>query len=374
MHVDPRQFSTRRSFLRGGALFGGGLLLGGAGAVAGARAVSGGGDGGTGPRGDGSPVAGDGGSAPEPDVRVAVRPRRLVEGDLVRLVSPAGPPDRGLVDIGVRLLEGWGLRVELSEHALESAGYLSASDADRLSDLNTALADPEVRAVVATRGGYGVQRVVDEVDYGAVAADPKLVVGYSDITALHTALWRNASVATLHAPMAAWHGELNTAGTERSLRRALMSSADVRLERDPDAPTAPVKAKGTASGTLLGGNLSTLVAERGAWPDLTGAILFLEEVREEPYRIDAMLTELLRAGVLDGVVAVAVGQFTECTGGQGTWSAADVLKDRLGELGVPMAGGFPVGHGYDPRALPLGTRAELDGKAGTLTVEAAVIE
>ncbi|HEY1178533.1 MAG TPA: LD-carboxypeptidase, partial [Phytomonospora sp.] len=297
-----------------------------------------------------------------------------VEGDRVRLVSPAGPPDRALVDIGVRLLEGWGLKVEISRHALESDGYLSAPDSARLDDLNEALADPDVRAVIATRGGYGVQRVVDDVDFAAVGADPKLVVGYSDITALHTALWRNASVATLHAPMAAWHGELNTAATERSLREAMMTTGDVRLERRPGDPTAPVKAKGRASGTLLGGNLSTLVAERGTWPDLTGAILFLEEVREEPYRIDAMLTELLRAGVLDGVSGVAVGQFTECTGGPGAWSAADVLTDRLGELGVPMAGGFPVGHGNDPRALPLGTRAELDGKAGTLIVEAAVIE
>lgn len=365
-HVATRQ--TRRRFLRGGALFGGGLLLGGAGALIGPRAVPGAG-GGT--KGVASPVAAP---VPEPNTRVVARPRKLSDGDLVRLVSPAGPPDAGLVAIGVSLLESWGLRVEVSEHALESDGYLSAPDADRLADLNDALNDPEVRAVIATRGGYGAQRIVDGVDFAAVQADPKLMVGYSDITALHTALWQRASVASLHAPMAAWHGELNTGATEKSLREALMTTKDVRLERDSGEPTASVRANGKVSGRLLGGNLSTLVAERETWPDLTGAILFVEDVGEEPYRIDAMLTELLRAGVLDGVVGVAVGQFYECVGGQGHWSAADVLKDRFGELGVPMAGGFPVGHGHGPRAMPLGTQAELDGKAGTLTVEAAVIE
>jgi len=372
MRPEPRHVATRRTrrhFLRGGALFGGGLLLGGAGALIGPRAVPGAGGGAqVGPL---VPVAPP---VAEPNLRVAARPRRLAEGDLVRLVSPAGPPDAGLVGIGVSLLESWGLRVEVSEHALESDGYLSAPDADRLDDLNAALNDPDVRAVIATRGGYGVQRIVDGVDFDAVGADPKLVVGYSDITALHTALWQRASVTSLHAPMAAWHGELNTGATEKSLRDALMTTKDVRLERDPDEPTASVRANGKVSGRLLGGNLSTLVAEREAWPDLTGAILFVEDVGEEPYRIDAMLTEMLRAGVLDRVAGVAVGQFYECVGGQGNWSAADVLTDRLGELGVPMAGGFPVGHGHGPRAMPLGTQAELDGKAGTLTVEAAVIE
>ncbi|MEV0645572.1 LD-carboxypeptidase [Phytomonospora sp. NPDC050363] len=309
---------------------------------------------------------------PEPVPPKAVRPPRLVRGDKVRLVSPAGPPDHAAVEVGIALLEGWGLTVEVAEHALGHAGYLSASDGKRLADLDDAFADPEVRAVIATRGGYGAQRIVDGVDYAAVRADPKPMVGYSDITALHTALWRRASVASLHGPMAAWKSDLNTAAGERALRDALMSARDVVLERDPGDPTASVKVAGRATGTLLGGNLSTLVAEHRNLPDLTGAILFLEDVHEEPYRIDAMLTGLLRAGALDGVTGVAVGQFYECVGGQGNQTAADVLTDRLGDLGVPVLGGLPVGHGYGPLSMPLGTRAELDAKAGTLTIEAAV--
>ncbi|ADD43057.1 S66 peptidase family protein [Stackebrandtia nassauensis] len=302
-----------------------------------------------------------------------VRPRKLSEGDVVMLVSPGGSPNATSVDKGIALLESWGLTVRVAEHALDKFGYLSAPDADRLADLNAALADPEVRAVMATRGGYGTQRIIDEVEFPD--ADPKLIIGYSDITALHLAAYKRADTASLHAPMAAWNSN-NTAETEKALRGALFTTDPVVLTRDPAEPTAGVEVAGTASGILLGGNLSMLCSEpeNRNGLDLDDAILFIEDVGESPYRVDRLLTELLRAGTLKHVAGVAIGQFTDSTGNPGDWTVAEVLRDRLTPLGVPVIGGLRIGHGADPRVMPLGVPAELDTKAGTLTVEAAVAD
>lgn len=300
----------------------------------------------------------------------AAKPPRLSEGDLVMLVSPGGPPNADAVDTGIALLESWGLRVTVSEHALDSFGYLSAPDADRLADLNAALADPEVRAVMTTRGGYGTQRIIDDAVFPA--SDPKLLIGYSDITALHLAAYVRAGWASLHSPMAAWASDNNTPETEAALRAALMTTDPVVLERDPAEPTSQVVVAGTAEGVLLGGNLSLLAAEPESLnaPDLAGAILFIEDVNEAPYRVDGMVTKLLRAGALDEVAGIAVGQFVNSTGSG--WTLPEVLLDRLGDLGVPVLGGLKIGHGADPRVMPIGVAAALDADAGTLTIEAAV--
>lgn len=299
------------------------------------------------------------------------RPRKLAEGDVVMVVSPGGATNATAVNKGVALLESWGLEVRLSKHALDKFGYLSAPDADRLADLNEALADPDVRAVMSTRGGYGTQRIIDEVEFPA--SDPKLIIGYSDITALHLAVYNRAATASLHSPMAAWSSN-NTEETAKALRGALTTTEPVVLTRDASEPTAAVEVAGTASGTLLGGNLSMLVSEPESRNgiDLDDAILFIEDVGESPYRVDRMLTELLRAGTLNNVAGVAIGQFTDSTGNPGDWTIAETLRDRLTPLGVPVIGGLRVGHGADPRVMPLGVPAELDTKAGTLTVEAAV--
>ena len=306
-----------------------------------------------------------------------VRPRRLVPGDRVRLVSPGGPPIHSRVDAGKAMLESWGLTVEIGEHALGSYGYLSAPDADRLADLNDAFADPGVRAVLATRGGYGTGRIVDGVDFDAVRANPKLVLGYSDITALHLAVWRRAGLATVHGPMIAWNPDLDgpTDGPiAKALKAALMSTDKVVLHRDTAIPTSAVQVAGRAYGRLLGGNLSLLVQEprRANAPDTAGAIVFVEDVDEEPYRVDGMLTQLLRDGWFDEVAGVAIGTFVDSVGGEGEWTIVDVLRDRLGSLGVPVLGGLPIGHDRNPLTMPLGTRAVLDADAGTLTIDPAV--
>lgn len=304
---------------------------------------------------------------------MTVRPPALRPGDSVMLVSPSGPTTPERVARGVELLESWGLRVTLGPDVYARHGYLAGTDDVRLASLNAALRDPAVQAVVCTRGGYGAQRIVDGVDLDAVRADPKLVVGFSDITALQLALWRGARLATVHGPGAAWVEDRTPAASAESLRSALMSTDVVTLKADEAAETGPVRVDGTAHGTLLGGNLCLLVASLGTqdFPDLHGAVLLLEEVEEPPYKVDRMLTHLRRSGALDDVAGIAVGQFTRCADG---WSVtvADVLTERLAGLGVPVLGGLPVGHGFGQLTVPLGVPATLDVAAGTLTVEPAV--
>jgi len=305
-----------------------------------------------------------------------LRPPALCAGDEVRLVSPAGPTQPERVARGIELLTHWGLRPSVGRHAYAQQGYLAGPDRDRLADLNEAFADPSVRGVVCTRGGYGSQRIVDGIDMDAVRADPKVVVGFSDITALQLALWRGARLATVHGPGAAWLDERTGPEAAESLRRAVMGTDPAVIKAREDEETFPVRRPGASpgpvTGVLLGGNLCLLCATVGTpdLPDLTGAILLIEEVGEPPYKVDRMLVHLRRAGVLNGLAGVAVGQFTDCADVWPT-SIVDVLDEYLSPLGVPVLGGLPIGHGRDQLSVGLGVPATLDVTGGTLTVEAA---
>jgi muramoyltetrapeptide carboxypeptidase len=289
------------------------------------------------------------------------------------LVSPSGPTRPERVARGIELLTGWGLQPVLAPNVYARQGYFAGTDAMRAADLNAAFADRQIRGVLCTRGGYGAQRVVDAIDMTAVRRDPKLVAGFSDITAVQFALWRGARLATVHGPGAAWLDDRTAAGSAESLRAALMTAQPVTLYRVAEEETAPVVVPGVAAGPLLGGNLCLVAASVGTpdMPDLTGAILLIEDVEEPPYKVDRMLTHLRRAGVLDGVAGVAIGQFTRCSD---EWpvTVADVLADRLGDLGVPVLGGLPVGHGVGQLTVPLGVPATLDSVTGALTVAPAV--
>jgi muramoyltetrapeptide carboxypeptidase len=298
-----------------------------------------------------------------------IRPPLLKEGDLVALVAPSGPvpPDRAAAAVDV--LSGWGLRVRMGAYALGKHTFFAGTDDERLDDLNGALRDDEVRAVLCLRGGYGMQRIVDAVDFAAVRRDPKLVMGFSDITALHLALWHEAGLATVHGPVAAQFDKGAGSPTVRAAYKALMTSEDITVLADPAERTYRVRTQGQAEGTLLGGNLAMLAATIGTphAPDLTDAILLIEDVTEAPYRIDRMLTHLRRAGWLDQVKGIAVGQFTDCTD-EGSTTPEDVLIERLAGSGIPILGGLPVGHGEQHVAVGLGVPAVLDAAAGTLTV------
>jgi muramoyltetrapeptide carboxypeptidase len=300
---------------------------------------------------------------------------RLLPGDRVRIVSPASVPDQDKVAHGADILRSWGLCVEMGHHIFDRHGhFLAGRDEDRLADMNDALRDPGVRAIFSTRGGKGAYRIAHALDFAAAARDPKPLIGYSDITILHLALWRQCRVAGFHGPYVGWDRKYYGAAAADQLRRALMEPEPLTVRPDPREITAEIVIEGTAKGILMGGNLNMIGLGVGwACPSFAKAILLIETVDTFIGGIDGTLTQLRRSGCLDGVKGVAVGQFirsAEPT--RGKWSAIDVLYDQLSELGVPVLGGLPIGHGPHPLTVPLGTMATLDTRARTLTVEPGV--
>ncbi|HEX8592213.1 MAG TPA: LD-carboxypeptidase [Pseudomonas sp.] len=297
--------------------------------------------------------------------------KALQPGDAVALVSPAGPVVAEKIESAVQVLQGWGLRPRVYPHALDKYSFYAGRDEDRASDLNDALADPEIRGIICNRGGYGVQRIIHRLDFDAVRRDPKLLVGFSDITALHAALWTQARLATVHGPVAS---QFERGGAlASSVKHTLMSTEPVLVRADASEATFNVRTRGRASGLLLGGNLSMLSTCIGTpfMPDLDGAILLIEDVGEASYRVDRLLTHLLNCGILQRLAGIAVGQFSLPGNANGSVSPSQVLTERLGELGIPVLGGLPIGHGSANIAVPLGTDAILDADAGTLLVAAA---
>jgi muramoyltetrapeptide carboxypeptidase len=297
----------------------------------------------------------------------------LKPGDRVRIVAPAYPGDGRLVR-GQEILESFGLLVEYGDHVYDQNGYLAGTDADRLADLNAAFGDPGVRCVFGARGGYGTQRIIDGLDVAAVRRDPKVFIGFSDLTALHGKLWRAARLVSFYGPLATWTDARTGPDSIESMRAALMSTDPIVINRDPLEPSSAVNVPGTASGRLLGGNLTMVETSIGAgdFPSLDGAIFLFEDTGEAPYSYDRMLNQLRRIGALHRIAGVAIGQFNAAGDGSGGWTAAQAVTDRLADLGVPVLGGLRIGHGSGQLTVPLGAWATIDTVAGTLTVEPGV--
>ncbi len=286
------------------------------------------------------------------------------------LVAPAGPVAAEAVDRAVARVAEWGWEPRLGAHARGRHGYLSGTDQERAGDFNSALRDPTVDALWCLRGGYGTMRIVSEIDWNALSARPRPVIGFSDNTALHLAIQRRG-IVSFHAPHPA--APDFPPFSAQLLRRAL-------TELEPAGPLpfpsggparATTIARGIAEGPLIGGNLSLLAATLGTEVSLRprGALLFLEEVGEAGYRVDRLLTQLRLAGLLRDVAGVVVGAFTDSPeDGSETTSTEEILRDRLGDLGVPVACGFPFGHIAANWTLPVGVSARLDADAGTLTL------
>ncbi|WP_405589438.1 LD-carboxypeptidase [Streptomyces sp. NBC_01190] len=297
------------------------------------------------------------------------RPPRLAPGDRIGVVAPSGPVVADRLDAGLDILRGWGLEPVVAPHVLAGhpTGYLAAGDEERAADLQRAWCDTTLSAVLCARGGYGVQRMVDLLDWGAMRdAPPKAFIGYSDITALHEAFATRLGLATLHGPMAATETFVRDRPSQERLRRLLFSPQE---ERTLTSPTARTLVPGRAAGVTLGGCVSLLAADLGtpyARPSASGGILVLEDVGEEAYRLDRILTQLVRSGWLDGVAGVVLGSWQDC----GPYEEIRALMlDRLGGLGVPIVEEFGFGHCPSTLTIPLGVPAVLDADAATLTLE-----
>ena len=306
-----------------------------------------------------------------------IRPPALKPGDTIAIVAPAGPVELPPLREYAARLERAGYRVIIPEGiGHRRSGYLAGTDEERAAELNRMIRDPAVRAIFPARGGFGLTRILDRIDYAALRKDPKIITGYSDLTALHLAVAREARVITFHSPMpesSLWKSEKpDYAFAADSFRRAIFADSYKKGESGytiaVPADAKPVKlVGGTARGRLLGGNLSLIAATIGTPYALQphGAILFIEDVHEAPYRVDRMLSQLRLAGVLDDVAGVVAGSFSSNDPSDAK-ELDRVLKDYLGELKVPVIMGFPVGHTPLNATLPQGGLAELDADNGRL--------
>ena len=299
----------------------------------------------------------------------ALWPVRLQPGDRVRIVSPASTPCEEGVGRCVHIFETWGLRVELGQHVFSRFGYLAGTDEERLADLNDALRDEGVRAVFASRGGKGSYRIANRLDFAAAARNPKFVVGFSDVTAIHLALYNVCRLVGIHGPLSSWSSEIIGPESVKALRLALMTDDAIVVHADPSESTFSLTTHGRAVGRLIGGNLDTLAICAGwALPRLEGCILLIEAVEQGFGHVDRQLTMLANAGHLRGLQGVAVGQFTKFGTHESGWTIIDVLRHHLCLYGVPILGGLPIGHGTNPRTLPIGATVVLDADVATLQV------
>lgn len=306
------------------------------------------------------------------------KPRALKPGDTVAFAAPAGVAEEAPVLAVADFLKKKGFKVLIPPGMIGRRDrHLGGTDAQRADELNALIRDPAVRAILPVRGGYGLTRILDRIDFKALAADPKIITGYSDLTALHLATARHARIVTFHSPlpMSSLHkGETPPhAFAFRSFRAMVLAGpetprAGVVLLPEGSRKPAPL-AGGKARGRLLGGNLSLVAATIGTpWAfEPEGAVLFLEDVNEAPYRVDRMLSQLRLAGVLDRVSGVVLGSFTTKDPDEPARFDA-ILREYFGELKVPVITGFPVGHTPANATLPHGALVEIDADKGELKI------
>jgi muramoyltetrapeptide carboxypeptidase len=314
-------------------------------------------------------------------IEATLFPRPLPEGGTIGVPAPASPQDsRSEVYRGVEWWENKGYRVKLADGVFERDDYVAGSAEQRAADINAMFADPEVDVVQSLQGGYGSAETIPYLDFDLIAENPKLFVGYSDITALHTAFLRKTGLATIYGNGLAGVGDPDTTEfTRKRLLATLSGAADAEVPRDPDDPYVRAIHGGKATAPLVGGCLWLLVQSMGTpWEfDLDGAIFFFEDVKLPPYYLDGFLTQLRLAGKLDNVAGVVVGDMKDCDWGDqreaSDWarsrSVEDVLERQLEPLGVPVLYKLPLGHGKHLASIPLGVRYTLDADRKTLTLE-----
>lgn len=314
-----------------------------------------------------------------------IKPARLNPGDRIGLITPASPPpDKKAIDYGIGALEKLGFKVKLGHHARKRHGFLAGTDRERAADLMSMFQDRKVNGIICIRGGYGTARLLPLLDYGAIRANPKVFVGYSDVTSLHFALLKRANLVSFHGPMINSdfiREKLPHFTLESFLRNVSRPEPSGSILQGHAANGVTIIHEGVASGRLIGGNLSLIGTTIGTpyQPSFRRRILFLEDVEEPPYRFDRMLTHLLNCGLLQQVSGIAIGINANCEDSKAKdareyrQTLLDVLKERLRPLGVPVLCGLPFGHVPLNATLPIGLRATINTRKRDLTIEEAPV-
>jgi muramoyltetrapeptide carboxypeptidase len=314
-----------------------------------------------------------------------IKPRALKRGDLVGLIAPSGATDDAFVQQRVKNLENFGLRVKVSKNILAARGNAAGTPAQRVEDLHAMFLDREVKAIWAVRGGSGASQMLPLIDYSLIRNNPKILVGYSDITALHLAILRHSGLVTFHGPVAS---AAFTDYTATQLEAVLMHPRDEttiymaqenanRAAQSPEYQMRTLR-EGIAEGRLIGGNLSVLAALIGTpyAAEIRDTIVFLEDINEAPYRIDRMLTQLNQSQSISSAAGIMLGVFRRSTApaDEASLTLEQTIDDHFSKLDIPAVYGYSFGHIPTQFTIPLGIRARLDTPAETLTLlEAAVV-
>ncbi len=329
-----------------------------------------------------------------PSPTTILKPPRLKVGDTVGLISPAGYIDRKDIEDIKKDLAKLGLKVKLGAHVYNRYGYLAGSDANRAADVNAMFADSSVQAILPMRGGWGCNRILPLLDYSLIRSHPKIIMGLSDITSLLIGIYANSGLVTFHGPtgQSTWNPF-----TVNYVKRVLFNGEVFTLQNlktSDNRTITPVQTitSGKARGKLVGGNLSVLSAMVGSpyLPSWKETILFVEEIGEEVYRVDRLLTQLKLAGILEQITGFVFGQCTDCDSaagrnvlrltrqnsqkdGEESLTLAQVLRDHIQPLGIPAWNGSMIGHIKDKFTLPVGVEVEIDASQGTIQLlESAV--
>jgi len=296
------------------------------------------------------------------------KPKRLRPGGVIGVFAPSSPAANDeKVERGIRYLEGIGFRVEVGKSVYKRYGYLAGKDQARADDIHSFFRNRNISALIATRGGYGIHRILSRLDYSLIKNHPKIVVGYSDLTAMHCAFLSQANLVSFSGPMVASamsDGSLS-GSREEEFWQMLMSDKPV----DPICPTNKniveknIRIKGSIAGNIIGGNLSLLTALVGTpyLPSFRNAFLLLEDIGERPYRIDRMLQQLKLGGVLSNLGAVLLGNFRDCEPehGKPSLTLPEIFRDTFSSLSYPILSGFHYGHIPDSLSFPFGVKARL---------------
>ncbi|MDX1604049.1 MAG: LD-carboxypeptidase [Salinimicrobium sediminis] len=306
------------------------------------------------------------------------RPKRLKKGDTIGIVSPAGAIyESEPYEIAVESMEAMGLKVKLGEYVRTRHGHLAGTDEQRAEEFNEMWRDPDVDAIICLRGGSGAARILPLLDYETIEKNPKIFIGYSDITALHLAIYKKTGLVTFHGPLAT--STWNNFAAEH-FQKLLFEAEAVQYENPSDKGGLLTQTRnrirtitpGTATGGLLGGNLSVLTNIMGTpyFPEnWENKILYLEDVGEKIYAVDRMMTQLQLGGVLEKISGFIFGKCTECdpggSSGYGSLTLEEVIDHYIKPLGIPAFSGAMIGHINDNVTIPNGIRAEMDAEKGT---------
>lgn len=309
-----------------------------------------------------------------------IKPKALKQGDTIGLIAPSSPVNHhDRVEESVKKLEEFGFNVKVGESCYGTYGYLSGQDEIRAQDVNRVFADPEIDGIVCLKGGYGTPRIVDRLDYEMIERNPKLFIGYSDITAIHIALNQICKMVTFHGPMPASDMLSNFDGfSKESYLRAMSSTNPLGELVNPPGVEIQCMVKGKASGPIIGGNLSLIAATIGS-PyeiDTKGKLLFIEEIDEEPYRVDRMLNQLRLTGKFDDCSGIILGDWNNCVPSDPTkpsLTLMEIFEDLIVPSGKPMIYNFKAGHCKPKITIPFGVEAILDADQCTLTVKETAI-